>query len=301
MTKLKIAASTYLNSAPLVYSFLRGELKNECEFLGDAAPAYCADLLKQGLVNIALIPVIEYQSMSSISQICLIPDIAVAAKDFVKSVILVTKCPIQEIRTVSLDTSSRTSAALVKIILEKFYQINPTYISAKPNLLEMFKNSDAALIIGDPAIKIRKDFSNDYQIYDLAQEWKKFTSLPFVFACWGVNLSLFDNQISLLPIDLLPSELFLNKDSLKKEIFSPKRINSIFIQAKKEGLKMLEVIVKEYSKDLEIDEAVLLDYLEKNVNYDLDKENLLGLERFYQLAFECNLIKEKHPIRFFEQ
>ncbi|MBI4854188.1 MAG: menaquinone biosynthesis protein [Acidobacteria bacterium] len=286
MAKLKIAASTYLNSAPLIYSFLKGSLKNTCDFIGDAAPSRCADLLKENLVDIALIPVIEYQS---IKEIHLIPDVAIAAKESVKSVILVTKCPINKINSVSLDTSSRTSATLVKIILEKFYQIKPFYLTSFPNLSKMLSQSDAALIIGDPAIKIREENSSVYQIYDLAQEWRKFTKLPFVFACWGVNKRILwsDNQDGL--INNLSSRL------------SSRGMVSLFIKAKEEGLSTLEEIVKEYSKDLEIDPDLLLDYLTSNVNYDLDKENLLGLELFYNLAFECGLINKNHKIEFLEK
>ncbi|KAF0227284.1 MAG: hypothetical protein FD167_4846 [bacterium] len=273
MTKLKIAASTYLNSAPLIYSFLKGSLKNTCQFLGDTAPARCADLLRENLVDVALIPVIEYQS---IKQIYLIPDIAVAAKEFVQSVILVTKCPINKLETVTLDTSSRTSATLIKIILEKFYQVKPKYITTQPNLTEMLKQSDAALIIGDPAIKIRKEHYQTYQIYDLAEEWRKFTSLPFVFACWAINLPWSDNQNSLSRFDII----------------------SLFTQAKEEGLGLLGEIAKDYSRSLEIGDNLLLDYLTNSVNYDLDEENLAGLTLFYKLAFECGLIKENRIIEF---
>lgn len=276
MAKLKIAASTYLNSAPLVYSFLKGDLKNTCQFLGDTAPARCADLLRQNLVDVALIPVIEYQS---IKEICLIPGIAIAAKSLVQSVILITKCPINKLKTVALDISSRTSAALVQIILEKFYQIKPNYCTSSPNLTEMLKQNDAALIIGDPAIKIRYEHNQTYQIYDLAQEWRKFTGLPFVFAFWAVNKNILpwsDNEPDLSSLN----------------------ITSLFIKAKEQGLNMLEEIVKDYSKDLEIENSLLLEYLTRNVNYDLDKENLAGLELFYKLAFECGLIQENCLIEF---
>lgn len=271
MNKLKIAASTYLNSAPLIYSFLQGSLKDNCYFLGNTAPARCADLLAENLVDIALIPVIEYQR---INNICLIPDISVSAKQAVRSVILISKCPINKISTVALDISSRTSATLIKIILERFYSIKPYYITSPPNLKDMLNTSDSALLIGDPAITVEL---NNYHVYDLAQEWRKFTGLPFVFALWAVNNHWSDNAIDKNYLDLA----------------------KLFVEAKKEGINNLNNIVKEYSYNLNISPASLLDYLTSNVNYDLDKENLAGLEYFYKLAAELGLILENRPIKFF--
>ncbi|MFY9221251.1 MAG: menaquinone biosynthesis protein [Blastocatellia bacterium] len=271
MNKLKVAASTYLNSAPLIYSFLQGSLKDSCYFLGNTAPARCADLLKENLVDVALIPVIEYQR---INNICLIADVSVSAKELVRSVILVSKYPINKISTVALDISSRTSATLVKIILEKFYSIKPHYITSAPNLADMLKTSDSALLIGDPAITVEL---NNYHVYDLAQEWRKFTGLPFVFALWAVNNHWSDNKIDRNYLDL----------------------TKLFVEAKKEGLNNLENIAKEYSHNLNISSESLLGYLTSNVNYDLDKENLAGLTHFYKLAAEQGLILENRPIKFF--
>src|SRR5258708_5549532 len=120
MNRIKIAASTYLNSAPLVYGFVNGDQQQACHFLGDAAPARCADLLNTGAVSAALIPSIEYQRIDNIR---IIPAIAVAAKQTVRSVVLVSRRPINELRTVALDTSSRTSATLVRILLERYYDL----------------------------------------------------------------------------------------------------------------------------------------------------------------------------------
>ncbi|MBK7994836.1 MAG: menaquinone biosynthesis protein [Blastocatellia bacterium] len=181
---------------PLIYSFLQGSLKDNCYFLGNTASSLCADLLAENIVDIALIPVIEYQR---INNICLIPDISVPAKQAVRSVILVSKCPIDKINTVALDISSRTSATLIKIILERFYSIKPHYITSPPNLKDMLNTSDSALLIGDPAITVEL---NNYHVYDLAQEWRKFTGLPFVFALWAVNNCWSDNAIDKDYLDL---------------------------------------------------------------------------------------------------
>src|SRR5207245_1955746 len=144
-------ASTYLNSAPLVYGFVCGSQRHSCRFIGDAAPARCADLLGARSVTAALIPSIEYQRIDNIA---IVPNIAVAAKQSVRSVILVGKRPLAEMRSLAVDTSSRTSATLVRILLERYYGLRPEYFSFSPSLVEMLELHDAALIIGDPAMVV---------------------------------------------------------------------------------------------------------------------------------------------------
>src|SRR5438128_2657299 len=112
-SSMRIAASTYLNSAPLVYSFAQGALRRRYNFLGDAAPSRCAAMLTRGECEIALIPVIEYRRIPGLR---IIPEIAVASKGRVRSVLLAARCPLEDVRHVTLDPSSRTSQALVRIL-----------------------------------------------------------------------------------------------------------------------------------------------------------------------------------------
>src|SRR5438132_9862286 len=117
---MRIAASTYLNSAPLVYSFATGTQRGRDVFLGDTAPARCAQMLASGQCDVALIPVVEYQR---IPRLRIIPNVAVASKSRVRSVVLAARCPIEKIRTITLDSSSRTSQALVRILFERRYHV----------------------------------------------------------------------------------------------------------------------------------------------------------------------------------
>src|SRR5579862_4751089 len=126
-----IAASTYLNTAPLIFSFVYGRQKKLCEFLPDAAPARCADLLSEGKADAAMIPVIEYQRIPGLS---IVPGVCVSSKRSVRSVVLASRVPIDKIGSISLDVSSRTSACLVRIILAKFYGLSPAYVSASPRI-----------------------------------------------------------------------------------------------------------------------------------------------------------------------
>src|SRR6476620_4313977 len=138
-----IAASSYLNAAPLCYSFVYGAQKGRCTFLSDEAPARCAELLAAGRADAALIPVIEYQRIPGLK---IAPGACVASKKSVRSVLLASRVPITQVRSVARDTSSRTWAALIQILLGRFYELNVTYRVSAPRLEEMLKSNDAALI-----------------------------------------------------------------------------------------------------------------------------------------------------------
>lgn len=273
---MRIAASTYLNSAPLVYSFAHGSLRGHYDFIGDAAPARCAALLSAGQCEIALIPVIEYQRMPGLR---IIPDVAVAAKQRVRSVLLAARCPLEQVRHVTLDTSSRTSQALVKILFAQRYGARPHFTERTPNAAaggaNMLTASDAALIIGDPAMRLAAAADQlGLRIYDLAAEWRQLTGLPFVFAVWAVRE------------DVLARTSGLVRD---------------FIAAKQEGVARLEQIAAAYADELNLPPDDLLDYLRHNVNYDLDEENRAGMQRFFTLAYEQGLIPAARVLQFARQ
>lgn len=274
-----IAASTYLNSAPLVYSFIHGDktadLKSNnnsnYEFVGDAAPSRCAQMLESGQCDIALIPVIEYQRIADLR---IIPGIAVASRYQVRSVLLASRVPLNQVRRVAMDTSSRTSQSLAKILFQKKYGNTPEYHSIKPDpesdCMNMLKDHDAALVIGDPAMKLQASAPvHDVYTYDLAEEWRAMTGLPFVFAVWAIR-----------------------NDAINK-YGDP---TSIFTSAKNEGISKINIIASQYSATLGFPVDDLINYLCHNVNYDLDKENLEGLHHYFELAYECGLINEIKPL-----
>src|SRR2546430_16514147 len=175
----RIAASSYLNTAPLIWSFLHGSQRDAVELFTDTAPARCAEMLERGEVDAALVPVIEYQR---IPDIAIIPDVCVGSKTAVRSVVLATrKNNLKKVERVALDESSRTSAALVKIIFREFLGFEPQWKTAAPDLKSMLTDADAALIIGDPAMKIPRD---QFHVLDLRALTHEFPGLGFVFAMW---------------------------------------------------------------------------------------------------------------------
>jgi len=273
MTKPYIAASSYLNAAPLCYSFIYGAQKERCKFLSDAAPARCSELLAEGRADAALIPVIEYQRVRGLE---IAPGACVSSKASVRSVLLASRRPIAGVRSVALDTSSRTSAALIQIILSRFYGLSPSYRTSPPRIEEMLETDDAALIIGDPAMLI--DRSSLY-VYDLAEEWRKHTGLPFVFAFWAVrsdSTAWAENQSA--------------GDSFKVD----------FLAAKREGVEHTNELAEIYSAQLDLPRDELISYLTENINYDLDEESLGGLKLYYELAHDCGLIEEARELVFYK-
>ena len=267
-----IAASSYLNAAPLCYSFLSGAQKDRCTFLSDEAPARCSELLAEGSADAALIPVIEYQRIPGLK---IAPGACVASKRSVRSVLLASRVPITQVRSVALDTSSRTSAALIQILLGRFYNLGVSYTTSPPKLEEMLESNDAALIIGDPAMLI--DRSALY-VYDLAEEWRKHTGLPFVFASWAIRA------------DSTPW--------FKHDLEDDRTID--FLAAKLEGVAHADELADLYSERLGLPRDDLFSYLTEAISYDLDEESLQGLRLYYELARECGLIQEARDIVFLD-
>src|SRR6266487_7020194 len=142
----RIAASSYLNTAPLIWSFLHGSNRGAVDLLTDESPARCADMLARGEVEAALVPVIEYQRIPDVS---IVPDVCVGSHSAVRSVVLASKTDdLKQIRRAALDESSRTSVALVRIIFREFLGFEPEWKTAAPDLHSMMQQADAALIIG---------------------------------------------------------------------------------------------------------------------------------------------------------
>src|SRR5215467_63947 len=198
MAKNKISIVKYLNAVPLAWGILEGAQKQSFDATL-STPAECAEQLGRGTVDIGLIPSIEFQRIKGCR---IVPGPAVASMYQVRSVILVSVVPLWKVKTVACDNGSRTSVALAKIIFSEFYHIHPDFKPAEPNLGNMLAQSDAALIIGDTALKFMETNerpnieaqkplvrlgSEPLQVFDLAERWRFLTGLPFVFAFWAVR------------------------------------------------------------------------------------------------------------------
>jgi chorismate dehydratase len=262
-TLFRLAASSYLNSAPLIWSFLNGAKRGQVDFV-EAVPARCAALIAQAEVEGALVPVIEYQRIAGGA---LVPDVCVGSQKEVLSVVLVSKdTELEQIRTVALDDSSRTSATLVKIIFREFLDHEPEWTVRTPNLDEMLERNDAALIIGDPGMTFPR---TGLKVWDMASLWRKYTDLGFVFAMWMVR----DEAI--------------------------KRARHVdFAAARDEGVAHVEDIVESYKEKIPMPVSELRRYLTENIVFRVDDSMRRGLQLYYGLAFKHRLIETVKPLRF---
>src|SRR5438309_2888551 len=260
----RIAASSYLNTAPLIWSFLYGSQRDAVELFTDTAPARCAEMLERTEVDAALVPVIDYQRMSDVA---IVPGVCVGSRTAVRSVVLVTrKNNLKKVERVTLDESSRTSVALVQIIFREFLGFEPQWETAAPDLRSMLAQADAALIIGDPAMKIPRD---QFRVFDLATLWHEFTGFGFVFAMWMART-----------------------DSVEK-------IRSInFAAARNEGLSNLDQIAADYATRIRLSEADIKKYLTENVASSVNEEIKKGLTLYFELAQKHRLIDQTKSLEF---
>lgn len=263
--KLRISLVDYLNSAPLGWAFLHGPLAGEVDVLL-ASPARCADQLGSGEADVGLIPSIEYQRIPGLT---VVPRIAVAAVSRVKSVLLVRPKPVRAPRSVAIDTSSRTSVALVRLLLEKKLGLKPDLIPHPPVLEEMLSRCDAALLIGDAALRLSADALD---LMDLAEEWLAWQQKPFVFAFWAC----------------------------RQGIPAGSNLVRMFQEAKAWGLEARGWIAEEYSRKVGLPEPMLREYLYRNIHYELGSSEVEGLQRFYQLLLEAGMISAVRPLVFQE-
>ena len=189
MKKIKISVVSYLNSKPFIYGLNQSEIKNEIDLQLDI-PSVCAQKLLDGNVDIGLIPVAV---IPKLKEHYIISDYCIGAVGKVASVILYSNVPLAEIETVLLDYQSRTSVTLVKVLAKNFWKINPQWIPAEADYENSISGTTAAVIIGDRTFGLENKYAYSY---DLAEEWQKFTQLPFVFACWVSTKKLTQQFIS---------------------------------------------------------------------------------------------------------
>jgi chorismate dehydratase len=234
-------------------------------------PSSCATALAEGTADIGIIPAAAYASIPGLQ---ILPDVAIASRQPVRSILLVSKMPIEKVQTVALDTSSMTSVALTKILFEKWLGGGRTFAPIEPNLEKMLASHDAGLLIGDPALQVDR---SRYHTLDLAEEWIRRTGRPFVFAFWAVRGAALDGSPV---IDL----------------------GKIFRDSRDHGLEPanLDRIAREWAPRIGLDEDEVRAYLTNNIYYRLDAECLDGLRLFYQYAAEIGALPAAPELRFVE-
>jgi chorismate dehydratase len=286
VSSLRISIVQYLNTAPLVRGFTHGPLRGKYQ-LSFTVPSLCAEALRSGLADIAIIPAIEYQR---IPNLVILPNLAVASKKSVRSLLLVSKKPLREVTRIALDRTSRSTQALVRILCAASWHIAPEFFEAEPELPSMLDRADAALLIGDRALRLaiasgrkaKRDSTDEYLVsgsvagltedpglflFDIVEKWRAMTSLPAVLAIWAA----------------------------RREAVTPEVVRD-FQDSLDFGLEHLDAIVSEASAELGFPGSDLRRYFTENIDYHLDEENFRGLERFYSLAEQLRLIPKMDAI-----
>ncbi len=252
-----------------MWDFEHGDSGREFD-ISYTLPSACARALKAGTADIGIIPAAAY---AQIPGLAVLPGVAIASRRPVRSILLVSRVPLDKVRTVALDTSSMTSVALLKILFEKWLGGGRTFTPMAPDIESMLAAQDAGLLIGDPALQINR---SRYFTLDLAEEWIHRTGKPFVFAFWAVRREAV--RESAPSLDLA----------------------TVFQQSRDRGLETasLDQITRDWAPRLDLKESDLRSYLSESIYYYLDAPCLEGLQLFYRYAAELRVLPAAPEIDF---
>jgi chorismate dehydratase len=264
MTRVRLGAVGYLNARPLVYGLER-EPRFELRY---DIPSECARLLHAHDIDVGLIPSIEY--LRGPQPYVFVPGPAVISRGAVASVAIYTRIEPHDIRSIAMDTSSRTSVALSTVLLQRAFGVKPEAVPMAPDLDAMLARADAALIIGDVALFLDHEAAGVRKI-DLGQLWTESTGLPFVYAIWaGWPQALSPEDVTLLQ------------------------------RARDEGVADSDGVARAYYPDDPGRQAVAKRYLRDNIQYFLGDEELDGLRTFYRYATEAGLVAGDRRLQFYQ-
>ncbi|MEK9629678.1 MAG: menaquinone biosynthesis protein [Nitrospinota bacterium] len=261
---LKFGIHDFINAQPILAT-----LRNMGEWIkldiNTDTPARLAEQLKEGKLDFAMIPSIEY--LKQVDTLRLFPGISIASKGPVGTVLLVSKCPLKAIESLAVDKRSRTSLALMKLMFSNEFSKDLKWVEGEPNPEKMLQEHDAALIIGDPALGFQKEGTT---VYDLSEEWYQRTGKTFVHAVIAA----------------------------REGVEIGERIVEIFRVAKQEGLMKISTIARVQARLTGYSEPLLVDYLNNKIRYNLGAEELDGLDYFQTLCQSSGLVEEKLPFEF---
>jgi len=247
--RFRVGSVSYLNPVPLIWGMLHGP-QRELVDLSFSIPSVCSRELELGSIEIGLVPVAEIARQG----LEIVPGVGITCFGPVRSILIVSKCPIREIKTLAADSSSRTSVQLGRVILRERYGVTPRFTPSEPVLEKMLEEADAALVIGDPALRIDVA-TQPYEYLDLGEEWRVLTGLPMVFAAWGGRAEL----------------PFAALERITRGSYAY-------------GAERIEEIVEQEHHNRGISRELASQYLKQNIRYVLGPQEEKGLETFLALA-----------------
>lgn len=261
MRTIKLGAVDYLNARPLVYGL---ELKNHLFSLRFDVPSKCAALLHEGSIDVGMIPSIEYLRGPEYR---IVPSVAIISDGPVESVAIFSGKPIDRVRSIAADTSSRTSTALAQILCYEVFGIDPEFVPMAPDITTMLGRCDAALLIGDAALFLDQKTAGLFKT-DLGAEWTKVTGLPFVWAFWAGRPGV----LTQTAVEALEA-------------------------ARDEGVEVTDRLADAYCTP---DQAPTgRRYFRQNMRYILGEREMDGLKRYYELAEEHDLVPQVRRLEFY--
>lgn len=261
---VRLGVVSYLNTRPLVEGFRTGAIDHRFELIYDV-PSVCADRLHRNETDVALIPAAEIGRGSESYRI--VPNVGIVSNGSVRSVFVVLGKEPEEIKTLALDSGSRTSVVLAQVVLARQFGCRPEVFVHAPDVDEMLAQADAALLIGDRALEL--DLKR-YRVLDLGEVWTQMTGLPFVYACWTGR------------------EGILGLQDVAK-----------LVEAKEKGYPFIPKIAEGYAKEHTLPPAFYAEYLTRNILYDVGEAELAGLRQFYVYGAELGLIQNVPDIQFY--
>lgn len=242
MRELRISAVSYLNARPFVYGIENSGILESYDLHIDN-PVVCADKLLSNEVDIGLIPVAVLPEMEEYH---ILTNYCIGCDGPVGSVVLFSEVPLEQIRRIYLDYQSRTSVLLVQLLSREFWKTEPEWLDTSRDYESKIGGNTAGLVIGDRSFSLKQKFPCQY---DLGEEWKKYTGLPFVFACWVANKVL------------------------------PEEVVDSFSRAIEFGMQNKEKLIDELRTNQDIDIAA---YLNEHIDYDFDVEKHKSLDLFLE-------------------
>lgn len=249
LARPRVAAVSYLNTVPLVWGLEHGPQRGVFE-ISYCVPSECADRMRRGEADLGLIPVIEMARQGF--EYC--PGTGIACDGEVRSILLISKVPPARIKTLAADAGSRTSVMLARVILDAVFGAQPVITVAEPLLGDMLKTSDAALVIGDPALHL-EPASLPFFVLDLGAEWKRFTGLPMVFAMWS-----------------------------GAPAFTSEANGRVFLDSLRFGMREIDSIVAAESASRGLASDTVRNYLTQHIRFELGENEYEGLRTYLQHA-----------------
>jgi chorismate dehydratase len=259
---IRLGAVSYLNTRPLVHGLERQIDRFTLRF---DVPARCAELLHADEVDLGLIPSIEYPG----HDYRIVPGVSIASDGPVASVAIFSKVPTTDIRSIALDTSSRTSVAMLRVLCARWLEIEPRFVSLPPDLARMLDECDAGLVIGDNALFTDHDALGLEKI-DLGEEWIGMTGLPFVYAFWAGR-----------PGVIAPADTAALQQARDRGVTATAEIGRLSFPSSPDRAARADL------------------YLRENVKYALGEPEIAGLRRFYELAAEVGVLTSAETPRFY--